>query len=139
VHKLRNAVEVYGAKNWKLITSAVPTRTDVQCLHRWQKVLRPGLVKGPWTPEEDDAVRRLVATFGTKKWSEISAHLEGRLGKQVSRERGGGSRRRSGGGAMGVRKTLDYYSPEPFFPHCLFASSPLAVPRAVVQPPGPVH
>jgi len=23
----------------------------VQCLHRWQKVLNPALVKGPWTPE----------------------------------------------------------------------------------------
>jgi hypothetical protein len=26
-------------------------RTDVQCLHRWQKVLNPALVKGPWTEE----------------------------------------------------------------------------------------
>lgn len=26
-------------------------RTDVQCLHRWQKVLNPEVVKGPWTPE----------------------------------------------------------------------------------------
>lgn len=28
-----------------------PERTDVQCLHRWQKVLNPELVKGPWTKE----------------------------------------------------------------------------------------
>ena len=28
-----------------------PDRTDVQCLHRWQKVLNPDLVKGPWTKE----------------------------------------------------------------------------------------
>lgn len=26
-------------------------RTDVQCLHRWQKVLNPDLVKGPWSKE----------------------------------------------------------------------------------------
>lgn len=26
-------------------------RSDVQCLHRWQKVLNPELVKGPWTAE----------------------------------------------------------------------------------------
>ena len=26
-------------------------RTDVQCLHRWQKVLNPELIKGPWSPE----------------------------------------------------------------------------------------
>lgn len=30
-------------------------RTDVQCLHRWQKVLNPELVKGPWTPEVREA------------------------------------------------------------------------------------
>ena len=29
-------------------------RTDVQCLHRWQKVLNPEVVKGPWTPEVCD-------------------------------------------------------------------------------------
>lgn len=28
-----------------------PDRTDVQCLHRWQKVLNPDLVKGPWSKE----------------------------------------------------------------------------------------
>lgn len=26
-------------------------RTDVQCLHRWQKVLNPQLIKGGWTKE----------------------------------------------------------------------------------------
>jgi hypothetical protein len=26
-------------------------RSDVQCLHRWQKVLNPDLVKGPWTQQ----------------------------------------------------------------------------------------
>ena len=48
---LRNAVQQYGGRNWKKISDQIPERTDVQCLHRWQKVLRPGLVKGPWTPE----------------------------------------------------------------------------------------
>jgi hypothetical protein len=48
---LRSAVQQYGGRNWKKISDQIPERTDVQCLHRWQKVLRPGLVKGPWTPE----------------------------------------------------------------------------------------
>jgi len=48
---LRDAVERYGGKNWKKISEELAGRTDVQCLHRWQKVLRPGLVKGPWTQE----------------------------------------------------------------------------------------
>jgi len=58
----------------------------VQCLHRWQKVLKPSLVKGPWTAEEDQKVVRLVNEHGAKKWSLIASHLPGRIGKQC-RER----------------------------------------------------
>lgn len=83
---LRSAVEANFAKNWKKIACALPGRTDVQCLHRWQKVLKPGLIKGPWTPEEDAKVVELVKTYGQKKWSMIARELKGRLGKQC-RER----------------------------------------------------
>jgi hypothetical protein len=48
---LRNAVQKHGGRNWKKISDCLEGRTDVQCLHRWQKVLRPGLIKGPWTKE----------------------------------------------------------------------------------------
>jgi hypothetical protein len=64
----------------------ISDRTDVQCLHRWQKVLRPGLVKGPWTAEEDSKVSELVGKYGIKSWSFIAKQLQGRLGKQC-RER----------------------------------------------------
>ena len=50
------------------------------------QVLNPDLVKGPWRKEEDDKVRELVAMHGAKKWSFISSHLPGRIGKQC-RER----------------------------------------------------
>lgn len=83
---LRQAVLKYGGKNWKKIASELPDRSDVQCLHRWQKVLKPGLIKGPWTPEEDAVVVELVKTHGQKKWSFIAKQLKGRLGKQC-RER----------------------------------------------------
>ena len=45
--QLKAGVEVVGAKNWKHISETYlhGQRSDVQCLHRWQKVLRPGLVK----------------------------------------------------------------------------------------------
>ena len=33
-------------------------------LHRWNKVLRPGLHKGPWTEEEDAVVREMVMSHG---------------------------------------------------------------------------
>ena len=48
---LREAVQSHAGKNWKKISDCLEGRTDVQCLHRWQKVLRPGLIKGPWTKE----------------------------------------------------------------------------------------
>lgn len=40
-----------GTDSWKEVANNFPDRTDVQCLHRWQKVLNPELVKGPWTKE----------------------------------------------------------------------------------------
>ena len=82
-------------------------RTDVQCLHRWQKVLNPELVKGPWTKEvrqlggfcdlcnwceqalllqEDEKIASLVGQLGAKRWSLIANDLPGRIGKQC-RER----------------------------------------------------
>lgn len=48
---LRQAVQQHEGRNWKKISECLIGRTDVQCLHRWQKVLRPGLIKGPWTKE----------------------------------------------------------------------------------------
>ena len=91
-----------------------PDRSEVQCLHRWQKVLNPDLVKGPWTPEvgtnsllfcfsylchlesgffseniffqEDDKIVKLVTKYGPTKWSVIAKSLPGRIGKQC-RER----------------------------------------------------
>lgn len=77
---------LHQGKNWKKIAEYFPERTDVQCLHRWQKVLNPELVKGPWTPEEDEKVIELVKIYGPKKWSLIASHLPGRIGKQC-RER----------------------------------------------------
>jgi len=60
----------------------------VQCLHRWNKVLKPGLHKGPWTEEEDNVVKRRVQEhgIGNIKWSAIASELPGRIGKQC-RER----------------------------------------------------
>jgi hypothetical protein len=83
---LRAIVTEMGPKNWKEICKRLPHRTEVQCLHRWQKVLKPTLVKGPWTPLEDTKVVDLVTQYGPKKWSLIASHIPGRLGKQC-RER----------------------------------------------------
>ncbi|TKY66029.1 Myb-related protein 3R-1 [Spatholobus suberectus] len=83
---LRNAVAVFKGKSWKKIAEYFPDRSEVQCLHRWQKVLNPELVKGPWTQEEDDKIVELVSKYGPTKWSLIAKSLPGRIGKQC-RER----------------------------------------------------
>ncbi|KAH8056995.1 Myb-related protein B [Aureococcus anophagefferens] len=88
-NRLREIVETFGAKNWKRLAMLLGNvRSDVQCLHRWNKVLRPGLSKGPWTADEDKIVKDMVLRHGAGniKWSVIAAQLPGRIGKQC-RER----------------------------------------------------
>mmetsp|Transcript_3885 Transcript_3885/g.6081 ORF Transcript_3885/g.6081 Transcript_3885/m.6081 type:complete len:679 (-) Transcript_3885:141-2177(-) len=88
-NQLREIVQQHGAKNWKKIAELLgDTRTDVQCLHRWNKVLQPGLHKGAWTEEEDAVVKSMVMAVGVDKvkWSTIASQLPGRIGKQC-RER----------------------------------------------------
>ncbi|KAL5007777.1 hypothetical protein ScPMuIL_016583 [Solemya velum] len=84
--KLKKIVEIQGYQDWKLISSYFTDRSDIQCQHRWYKVLNPELIKGAWTKEEDDKVVELVSRFGPKRWTLISKHLKGRTGKQC-RER----------------------------------------------------
>ncbi|XP_022940006.1 transcription factor MYB44-like [Cucurbita moschata] len=38
-------------------------------------------IKGPWSPEEDELLRRLVHTYGARNWSLISKSIPGRSGK----------------------------------------------------------
>ncbi|KAA8518904.1 hypothetical protein F0562_016322 [Nyssa sinensis] len=83
---LKRAVAVFKGKYWKKIAELFPDRSEVQCLHRWQKVLNPELVKGPWTQEEDEKITELVSKYGPTKWSVIAKSLPGRIGKQC-RER----------------------------------------------------
>ncbi|THF96909.1 hypothetical protein TEA_024247 [Camellia sinensis var. sinensis] len=69
---LSEYVKKYNGRNWKKIAECLSGRTDVQCLHRWQK--------------EDDCIIELVEKYGCKKWSVIAKFLPGRIGKQC-RER----------------------------------------------------
>ncbi|CAG0890694.1 unnamed protein product [Darwinula stevensoni] len=83
--RLKNLVESHGDQ-WEYIASLMPGKTDAQCQHRWNKVVNPALVKGPWTKEEDAKVVELVHKYGAKRWTLIAKHLKGRIGKQC-RER----------------------------------------------------
>ncbi|KDO32392.1 hypothetical protein SPRG_02869 [Saprolegnia parasitica CBS 223.65] len=82
---LRLAVERSGERNWKAIADQVAGRNHTQCLQRWTKVLKPGLIKGHWTPDEDAKLKSLVAE-GRKNWGQVAAQIAGRTSKQC-RER----------------------------------------------------
>lgn len=90
---LAKAVKKHGDNNnWREVAEEVPGRNHLQCLQRWKKALRPGLVKGHWRREEDDLLLSLIKPYvesGTLKkinWSKIAAKIEGRNAKQC-RER----------------------------------------------------
>lgn len=83
---LRLAIRQHGEKHWRLIAENIPGRTPIQCLHRWSKILKPGLVKGPWSTNEDKLLKEWVDGEGPTKWSACAAHIPGRSGKQC-RER----------------------------------------------------
>ena len=53
---------------------------DIQT--RWEQVIKPDPIKGPWTSTEDELLIKLVKRYGPKKWSVIALHVPGRKGKQ---------------------------------------------------------
>ncbi len=63
----------------------VSVSVSVRCRRVCWQVLRPGLVKGPWTRDEDDIISECMLA-GITKWSEIAQRIPGRIGKQC-RER----------------------------------------------------
>lgn len=83
---LKELVLTYGGKNWKKISENIKGRTPIQCLHRWTKILQPGLVKGPWSIQEDKKLVEWVKREGPTRWSQCAEYIKGRNGKQC-RER----------------------------------------------------
>jgi len=79
---LRAAVEKYEGKKWRKIADEVPGgHTHIQCLQRWQKVLKPGLVKGPWKSEEDELLRKFVPLEAKGNWCAVLSQSWARVGR----------------------------------------------------------
>lgn len=57
--KLKQLVDEYSER-WDLISQHFADRSDMQCQQRWQKVVNPELVKGPWTKEVNENVRAKI-------------------------------------------------------------------------------
>jgi len=83
--QLKYAVEQRGPRNWKSISELVDGRSHTQCLQRWSKVLKPGLIKGHWSNKEDALLTSLFQA-GWDNWTHIAENIPGRTSKQC-RER----------------------------------------------------
>ncbi|RHZ06205.1 hypothetical protein DYB26_000540, partial [Aphanomyces astaci] len=76
---LRAAVEQNGNENWKAIADLVPGRNHSQCLQRWNKVLKPGLIKGTWSQDEDALLRQQIQIHGDQEsWVKVAEGVPGR-------------------------------------------------------------
>lgn len=83
---LQEIVPHYNERHWRKISQHMKGRSAIQCLHRWTKILKPGLVKGPWSAEEDNQLMVWVQEKGPIKWAQCALLIPGRSGKQC-RER----------------------------------------------------
>jgi len=71
----------FNNKNWNIISSHFEDKTPLQCFSRYKRI-RPGIIKGSWTREEDQKILELVNQYG-RLWSKISKVLISRNGKQI--------------------------------------------------------
>ena len=84
-NKLRALVVQYN-KQWSLIAQYFPSKTPSQVASRWDKYLDPNLIKGAFTEEEDNLIRKFVEQYGPRRWQQVTEFVPGRSAKQC-RER----------------------------------------------------
>ena len=80
--KLRKIVEIYGDKDWELISRLMETRNPRQCRERYTNYLNPSINNDPWSEDED---RLLIEKFNQLggKWVKISKFFENRTDSQL--------------------------------------------------------
>jgi len=71
----------FREKHWKEISKNFVNKNALQCFSRYKRI-RPGIIKGSWSKEEDERIYQLVNIYG-KSWSKISKILVTRNGKQI--------------------------------------------------------
>ena len=83
---MRRAVERAGDRNWMAVAREVNMalghapgggRTAKQCRGRYMHHLKPGLKRGPWAWDEEDALVAAHKRYGNS-WSKVARHLPGR-------------------------------------------------------------
>lgn len=86
--QLAAAVKQLGCQNWQAVAQCIEGRTGQQCLHRWEKALKPDIKRGRWSAAEDEMLRKAVELCGNRpgNWTQIQQYVSGRTDVQC-RER----------------------------------------------------
>lgn len=82
-----NCILLFANQEWNAIASDFlkNSRTGTQCATHWKMVLKPALLKGVWSAEEDSIIYESVAR-GVTDWNEVASLLPKRKAKHC-RER----------------------------------------------------
>lgn len=75
--RLKQLLTIRNPPNWNEIAHYMNNRTSRQCRERYNNYLRPNIINGQWTKEEDDLLNQLYEKFGPK-WSLISQSFTSR-------------------------------------------------------------
>lgn len=81
--KLLEFLEINKGKDldWVKAAEFLGTKNANQCSARYHRI-RPGIIKGPWSKEEDEKLKCLVKTLG-KNWITIAMYFTSRNSKQI--------------------------------------------------------
>ncbi|XP_074282615.1 transcription factor MYB17-like isoform X2 [Silene latifolia] len=80
---LINYINQHGPSNWhSLPKNSGLQRNGKSCRLRWTNYLRPGIKRGPFTPEEENLVIQLHTILGNR-WAAIAIQLPGRTDNEI--------------------------------------------------------
>jgi hypothetical protein len=79
---LSQIVANHGSRNWPFIATFLPGRSGKQCRERYKNHLDPIIKKGPFCPEEDRLIIRMVEEHGPK-WAFLATLMQGRTDNAI--------------------------------------------------------
>ena len=79
---LSRLVTKFGKGNWSSISKQMGERSAKQCRERWLNHVQAGLVRRPWTQEEDSLLVVGHKKYGNK-WAKIATMIAGKTENMV--------------------------------------------------------